>query len=170
MLAGRNFTVDAENLFCLYKRKKWFLYAITATQRAGNHGDVTSCNIIFKVTVRDIYINFNLEPLTWSSRSTKFNGNFPWNISQMITKTIQINSRIVISCAMKSGIKVKGNLGKNIRICQLRGNDCRRSKSSEERNKSKIVGLWESLGVRDWSGKVSNLTMLDWTALWVPPE
>ena len=81
----------------------------------------TRCNLIF--TVRDIYINFNLDPLRWSSRSTKFKDNFPWNISQMITKTIPINSRIVISCAMKSGIpfgvlmKVKGNLGKNIRIC-----------------------------------------------------
>ena len=110
------------------------------------------CNIF---TVREIYINFNLVPLTWSSRSTKFDDKFPWNISQMILKTIQINSRIVISCAMKSGIKVKGNLSKNIRICQLRGSDCRRSKSSEERNKSKIVGLWELLGVRDRSGKLN---------------
>ena len=80
----------------------------------------TRCNLIF--TVRDIYINFNLEPLTWSNRSTNFKDNFPWNISQMITKIIQINSRIAISCAMKSGtpfgvlMKVKGNLGKNIRI------------------------------------------------------
>ena len=113
----------------------------------------TRCNIIF--TVRDIYINFNLVPLTRSSRSTKFDDKFPWNISQMIIKTIQINSRKVISCAMKSGIKVKGNLGKSIRICQLRGRDCRRSKSSEERNKSKIVGLWELLGVRDQSGKLN---------------
>ena len=113
----------------------------------------TRCNIIF--TVRDTYINFNLIPLTWSSRSTKFNDNFPWNISQMITKTIQVNSSIVISCTMKSGIKVKGNLGKNIRICQLRGSDCRRSKSSEEINRSKMVGLWESLGVRDRSGKLN---------------
>ena len=117
----------------------------------------TRCNIF---TVRDIYINFNLDPLIWSSRSTKFNDNFPWNISQMITKTIQINSRIVISCAVKSGIKVQGNLGKSIRIFQLRGSDCRRSKSSEEINKSKIVGLWESLGVRDRSGKV-NLAKVD---------
>ena len=115
----------------------------------------TRCNIVF--TVRDIYISFNLDPLTRSSRSTKFNDNLPWNISQMITKTIQINLRIVISCAMKSGIKVKGNLGKNVRICQLRGSDCRESKSSEEINKSKIVGLWESLGVRDRSGKVHHL-------------
>ena len=97
----------------------------------------TRCNLIF--TVRDIYINFNLDPLTWSSRSTKFKDTFAWNISQMITKTIQINTRMVISCAMKSGIpfgvlmKVKGNLGKNIRICQLRGSDCRTNKSSEEK-------------------------------------
>ena len=119
----------------------------------------TRCNITF--TVRDIYINFNLDLLTWSSRSTKFNDNFPWNISQMITKNIQINSRMVISCAIKSGIKFKRNLGKNIRICQLRGSDCGRSKSSEERNKSKIVGLWESLGVIDPSGKVNHLAKVD---------
>ena len=132
------------------------------------------CNLIF--TVRDIYINFNPDPLRWSSRSTKFKDIFPWNISQMITKTIPINSRIVISCAMKSGIpfgvlmKVRGNLGKNIRICQLRESDCWTSKSSEERNKSKRFGLWESLGVRDRSGKVNHLAKVDWTALWVPPE
>ena len=124
-----------------------------------------SCNLIF--TLRDIYINFNLDPLTWSSRSTKFKDIFPWSICQMITKTIQISTRIVISCAMESGIpfgvlmKVKGNLGKSIRICQQRGCDCRTSKSSEKRNKSKRVGLWKSLGVRDRSGKVNHLAMVD---------
>ena len=129
----------------------------------------TRCDLIF--TVRDIYINFNLDPLTWSSRSTKFKDTFAWNISQMITKTIQINTRMVISCAMKSGIpfgvlmKVKGNLGKNIRICQLRGSDCRTNKSSEERNKSKRVGLCESLRVRDRSGKINHLAKVDLTAL-----
>ena len=127
------------------------------------------CDLIF--TVRDIYINFNLDPFTWSSRSTKFKDTFAWNISQMITKTIQINTRMVISCAMKSGIpfgvlmKVKGNLGKNIRICQLRGSDCRTNKSSEERNKSKRVGLCESLRVRDRSGKINHLAKVDLTAL-----
>ena len=129
----------------------------------------TRCNLIF--TVRDIYINFNLDPLTWSSRSTKFKDTFAWNISQMITKTIQINTRMVISCAMKSGIpfgvlmKVKGNLGKNIRIYQLRGSDCRTNKSSEERNKRKRVGLCESLRVRDRSGKINHLAKVDLTAL-----
>ena len=107
----------------------------------------TRCNLIF--TVRDIYINFNLDPLTWNSKSTKLKDILRWNIPQMITKTILINARIVISCAMKSGIlfgvlmKVKGNLGKNIRFCQFRGSDCRTSNSSEEINKIKRIGLWE---------------------------
>ena len=85
----------------------------------------------------------------------------------MVTKTIQVSTRIVISCAMESGIpfgvlmKVKGNLGKSIRIYQQRGSDCRTSKSSKERNKSKRVGLWESLGVRDPSGKVNHLAKVD---------
>ena len=49
--------------------------------------------------MKDAYINFNLNPLTIftsSSRSTEFKGIFPWNISQMITKTIPISTRIVI--------------------------------------------------------------------------
>ena len=68
---------------------------------------------------------------------------------------------------MKSGIpfgvlmKVKGNLGKNIRIYQLRGRDCRTSDSSEEINQSKRVGLWESLGVRGQGGKVKDLAKVD---------
>ena len=125
----------------------------------------TRCNLIF--TVRDIYINFNLDPLTWNSKSTKLKDILQWNIPQMITKTILINTRIVISCAMKSGIafgvlmKVKGNLGKNIRICQWRGSDCRTSDSSEEINQSKRVGLWESLGVRGRSGKVNHLAKVN---------
>ena len=107
----------------------------------------TRCNLIF--TVRDIYINFNLDPLTWNSKSTKLKDILRWNIPQMITKTILINARKVISCAMKSGIlfgvlmKVKENLGKNIRFCQFRGSDCRTSNSSEEINKIKTIGLWE---------------------------
>ena len=56
-------------------------------------------------TRRDIYINFNLNPLikfTSSSRSTKFEDILPWSISQMITKTVPISTRIVISYAMKT--------------------------------------------------------------------
>ena len=34
-----NFTLDWENLFCWYKRKKKFLWTIAAEQAAKNHGD-----------------------------------------------------------------------------------------------------------------------------------
>ena len=59
------------------------------------------------LTMRDIYINFNLKPFTKftsSSRSTEFKDIVPWNSSQMITKTVPISTRIVISYAMKLGI------------------------------------------------------------------
>ena len=60
------------------------------------------------LTMRDIYINCNLNPLTkftGSSISTKLKDIFPWNISQMITKSvpISISRRIVISYTMKWG-------------------------------------------------------------------
>ena len=56
------------------------------------------------LTMRDTYINYNLNSFTKftsSSRSTRFKDIVPWNISQMIPKTISINTRIVISYAMK---------------------------------------------------------------------
>ena len=59
------------------------------------------------LTMRDIYINSNLKPLTKftsNSRSTEFKDILPWNISQMITKTVPISTRIVISYAMKRDI------------------------------------------------------------------
>ena len=61
-----------------------------------------SLDLIF--SMRDIYINSNLNLLTKftsSSRSTELKDILPWNICQMITKTIPISMRIVISYAMK---------------------------------------------------------------------
>ena len=58
-------------------------------------------------SVRVIYNNFNLNPLTKftsSSRSTEFKDILSWNISQMITKTVPICTKIVISYAKKQGI------------------------------------------------------------------
>ena len=58
-------------------------------------------------TVSDIYINSNLKSLaklSSCSRSTEFKYNLPLNITQMITKTARINSRIVISYVRKQGI------------------------------------------------------------------
>ena len=57
--------------------------------------------------LRGIYIDSNLNPLTKftsSSTSTEFKDVLPWNISQMITKTVPFSTRIVISYAMKWGI------------------------------------------------------------------
>ena len=49
------------------------------------------------LTMRDIYLNSNLKPLTKftsSRRSNMFKDILPWNISQMITKTIPIPNKI----------------------------------------------------------------------------
>ena len=75
------------------------------------------------LSMTDIYINSNLKPLTKltsSSRSTEFKDILPWNISQMIIKTVPISTRIAISYAMKRGIllwirwKVNGNWDNNM--------------------------------------------------------
>ena len=61
-------------------------------------------------SMRDIYISSNLNPLTKftsSSRSTELKDILAWNISQMITKTIPISTRIVISYVMKRGIPLE---------------------------------------------------------------
>ena len=58
------------------------------------------------VMMRDIYISSNmnlLKEFISSSRSTEFKDTLPWNISEMITKTIPISMRIVVSLAMKQG-------------------------------------------------------------------
>ena len=39
LLAGLNFTLDSEDLFCCYKWKKWFPWTMVAAQAAENHGD-----------------------------------------------------------------------------------------------------------------------------------
>ena len=54
--------------------------------------------------MRDLHINSNLNPLTkltGSRKSTELKDIFPWNIFQMITKTIPIRTGIAISFAMK---------------------------------------------------------------------
>ena len=121
-----------------------------------NYGSSTTCWQPWRwvrLSMRDKYTNSNLNPLTKftsSSRSTEFKDILPWNISQMIIKTIPISMRIVISCAMKQGIlfwiwwKVNGTWDNNmVRISQWRQSHCR-TNTSVRRNKSKRAGLWES--------------------------
>ena len=57
--------------------------------------------------MRDIYINSNmnlLKKFNISGRITEFKDILSWTISQMITTTIPISMRIVISYAMKRSI------------------------------------------------------------------
>ena len=80
---------------------------MAAAQAAENHEDERPDVMLL---MRDICINSNLNPLakfTSSSRSTEFKGIIPWIVSQMITKTIPISMRIVISNAMKEGISLR---------------------------------------------------------------
>ena len=104
--------------------------------------------------VRDIYINSNMNSLTkftYSSRSSEFKDILPRNISKMITKTVSISTRIVISYAMKQGIllwiwwKVNGNWDKTWSEFPNWGKAfVEQILASEERKKSKRAGLWES--------------------------
>ena len=70
---------------------------------------------------------FQLTKFSFSSKNTLFKAVFPWNISQMITKTVPISTRITISCAVKRCIhfwlwKKKKENGENsmIKISQRR--------------------------------------------------
>ena len=105
-------------------------------------------------SMRDIYINSNLNPLTKftsSSRSTEFKDILRWNISQMITKTIPISTRIVISYAIKRGIPWWID-GKSMETEKTAWSEfpnggkavVEQILASEERKKSKRAGLWES--------------------------
>ena len=110
-------------------------------------------------TMKDIYINSNLNPLakfTSSSTSIEFRDILQHNISQIIT-TIPISSRIVISFVMKWIImywvwwKVIGKWDNHIRIPNGEKVIVEQILASEERYKSKRAGLWESqTEIRVW--------------------
>ena len=122
------------------------------------------------LSMRDIHINANLNPLTKftsSSRSIEFKDILSWNISQMITKTIPISTTIVISNAMKWGIllwiwwKVNGNWYNMIRISQWRESHCR-TDTSIRKKKEIQKGRAERITAWDPSWKVNHLIKLVW--------
>ena len=95
-----------------YHKIRWFFWLVeTKKVISVNYGSSTSSwkpwrwmRLDLIVSMSDIYINSNLNPLkkfTSSSRSTMFEDILPWNISQMITKTIPISTRIITSYKMK---------------------------------------------------------------------
>ena len=100
-----------------FRFKRFILLVQTKKEISMNNGSITSSwkswwwvRFDLILTMRDIYIyiyQFHLNSLTKitsSIRSTEFKDILPWNVSQMITKTIWINLTIVISYVMKRGI------------------------------------------------------------------
>ena len=136
----------------LYFRFRLFIVLVqTKKVISMNYGSSTSSwkpwrwvRLELILSMRDTYINFNLNPLPKfisSSRSTEFKDILLWNISQMITKTVPNSMRIVIGNAMKRCTllwiwwKVNGNWDNNmIRISQSRECHCR-TNTSTRRNK-----------------------------------
>ena len=121
--------------------------------------------------MRDININSNLNlptKFTGSNRSTNFKEILPWNISQMITKTLSISTRIVISYVMKWGIslwnwcKFNGNWDNNmIRISLWRKSHCRtntsiRRKKEIQKSRTMRITFWGP------SRKVNHLSKVIW--------
>ena len=127
------------------------LWTIAVTQAAENCECKVRLHLI--LMMRGIYINSNLNPLTKltsSSRSTEFKNILPWDISQMITKTIpnqhensyklcnEMGYPIVNGKSMETETTTQwefSNGGKAIVEEIL---------TSEEINKSRKAGLWES--------------------------
>ena len=114
-LAVQNHFATIANLPELYFIiRRFILFVETKKVISVNYGSSTSswkpCRWVrldLIRTMRDIYINSNLNPLTKfmkSSRSTDFKNIVSRNISQMITKTFSTSIKIVVSCAMKRGI------------------------------------------------------------------
>ena len=80
-------------------KKKWILWNLVAAQTEDEWG------LTWYLQWGNIHPS-NLSPLTKftsSSTSMQFKHILPWNISQMITKTIPISTRTVISYSMKQG-------------------------------------------------------------------
>ena len=122
------------------------------------------------LTMRNMYISSSLSPLKKYisiSRSTKFKNILQWNISQLITNTFPISTRIVIIYLMKQIIlfwvwwKVNGNWDNEmIRISWWRKSLCR-TNTSVRRNKSKKSRIVR-VTVRAMSRKVKHLSKVIW--------
>ena len=150
--------------FCPFgKNEKSDFYKLWQQHRQLKTMEMNEAYLVF--SMGDIYISSNLNPLTKftsSSRSTWLKDILSWNISQMVTKTNAINTRILMSYAMKCGIllwnrwKHNGILDNNmIRISQRRESHCRTNpgiRRKKEIQKSRTMRIT----VRDPSRKVNH--------------
>ena len=139
LLACLNFILDSQDLFCWYKKK---VISLNYGNSRSNIKPWRWVRLDLLLTMRDIYINSNLNQLTkFTSRGTEFKDVFSWNISQMIRKTIPISTRIILSYAMKWSIlfwvwwKVNRNWKNNmVRTSQWKESHCK-TNTSIRRNK-----------------------------------
>ena len=156
LLTCLSFILHSGDLSFWCKWKKWFLWTMAAAQAAENHGDEW-----WDLTWYFWQGNSNQNPLTKfsssSSRSTEFKDILPWNISQIITKTIPISMRIVISYEMQLGIPL-WIFGKSMETetttwseFSSGGKACRTKLASEELNKSNCenhsLDLFRNVGI-----------------------
>ena len=91
------FYLRFKNLLYWYKQKCVF-YELQQSKSSWKPCRWVRLDLIF--TMRDIYINSNMNPptkFTNSSRCTEFKTILPQNISLTIMKTIPINTRMLIS-------------------------------------------------------------------------
>ena len=145
----KNLFATITSLSELYFRIRRFILLVqTKKVISMNYGSSTSSwkpwrwmrlDLIF--SMRDMYINYNLNPLTKftsSSRSIKFKDILPWNICQINTNAISTSLWIVKLCnetvypilsLMESQRKLI-----RIRISQWKENHCR-TNTSTRRNK-----------------------------------
>ena len=111
LLACLTFTLESEDLFFWYKKKKVISMNYCSSISNWKQWRWLRFDLIF--SMRNIYINSNLNPLTKltsSNRSTELKDILTWNISQMITKTIPISMGIVISYVMKQSMESQWKL------------------------------------------------------------
>ena len=141
---------------------------MAAAQAAENHGDewgltwYLRCGIYTSIPTWTHSLNLLAAAETLKLKI------LPWNISQMIMKTIPISTRVVISYSMKWDIlfwvswKVNANWDNNmIRISQWRKSHCRTNTSvrrKKEIQKSRSVRV----KVTDSSRKVNYLSKVIW--------
>ena len=120
LLACLNFTLDSEDFFCWYKWTKWFLWHMEAAKADENHGNEWGLTWYLQWGIHK-----SIPTWTHSQNSLAAAEALPWNISQMITKTIPISMRTVISYVMKGGIsfwvycKVNRNWDNNMIIISI---------------------------------------------------
>ena len=124
---------------------------MAAARAAENHGDEWGLTWYFLWGIYTSIPTWTHSQNSLTAAEAEFKDILPWNISQMIMKTIPISMRIVISYAEKQGIvmwiwwKVSGNWDKTWSEFSNGGKSIEEQiLASEAIKNSKRAGLWES--------------------------